>query len=82
MTFTVLAIFSCVSIYESDQFTRHCFSNLKTDLEDIAQDTHSAKGFHYYLSVFRTFGNAGTGRTILQVFDSVHLKFDGAGNRG
>jgi hypothetical protein len=82
MTFTVFSIFSCVSIYESDQLIGRHVVDLNTDLEDITQDAHCAKGFHYFVCIFRTLGNAGSRRTISQVFDGIHLKFDGTGNQG
>jgi hypothetical protein len=46
---------------------------LKTDLEDVAQNTHSSKSLQYFLCIPRTLCDTGPCRAIVQVFDSIHL---------
>jgi hypothetical protein len=53
----------------------------ETDLKYVAQNTHSPKGFRYRVCICCALCNAGTRRTILQVFDRIHLKFDGPEKR-
>jgi hypothetical protein len=66
---TVFSIFSCVSIYRNDQYTDRYVHNVRTDLEDIAQNTYVSKGLRYLGGIIRTLCDTAPNWTIVQVFD-------------
>jgi hypothetical protein len=62
-----------VSIYGIDQCTGRYVRRFKTNLKNVAQNTHYLKGLGYLVCILRILCNTEPCWTIAQVFDSIGL---------